>query len=88
MRTKDWKRKPSPITKGKLAAEIAKKASRFLEVNSQCSQTVRDSRKAILSLQDMHRKNTPPVGIDFDRLALIALERVSLDSWQPHVRLM
>jgi hypothetical protein len=34
MRTKDWKRKPSPITKSKLATEVSKKVLRFLDVSA------------------------------------------------------
>lgn len=88
MRTKDWKRKPSPITKAKLATEIAKTVDRFLKVNLQCSQTVRNSRKAILSLQDMRRNTMSLVDVDINHLALVALEHMSFSSWQPHLRLM
>ncbi|KAF9792934.1 hypothetical protein BJ322DRAFT_87519 [Thelephora terrestris] len=70
MRTKDWKRKPSPITKSKLATEVSKKVLRFLE--------------------DMARNRrgdtSPPFRVDFDRIFLVALEHVSLASWQPHLR--
>jgi len=76
MRTKDWKRKPSPITKAKLATEVAKKVNRFLEDNR--GRNHRGSQRDTLS----------PCHVDFDRLVLVALEHVSLASWQPHLRLI
>lgn len=52
-------------------------------------------KAAIPSLQDMrpnHRgfQGDPlsPSRIDFDRLTLVALEHVSMGSWQPHLRLI
>jgi len=75
MRTKDWKRKPSPISKAKLATEVAKKVKRFLE-----------------DMRPNHRGSQgdplSPSRLDFDRLTLVALEHVSMGSWQPHLRLI
>lgn len=90
MRTKDWRRKPSPITKAKLATEVAKKVDRFLKVN-----THRAGHKCnvIPPFQDMYinprnSEWTPPsLGfVNVNRLALVALEHVSMASWQPHLR--
>jgi hypothetical protein len=75
MRTKDWKRKPSPITKAKLATEVAKKLDRFLQEvrpNHWCSEG------GTLS----------PLQVDVNRLVLVALQHVSMGSWQPHLRLI
>jgi len=73
MRTKDWKRKPSPITKAKLATEVAKKVDRFLL----------DMRH---TPRGCHGDAPSPGHIDTSRLALVALEHVSQASWQPHLR--
>lgn len=77
MRTKDWKRKPSPITKAKLSTEVAKKVKRFLE----------DMRRTQRSLRGYQEEDSP-CHVDFDNLVLVALEHVSLASWQPHLRLI
>jgi len=75
MRTKDWRRKPSPITKSKLATEVAKKVDRFLK----------DMRHNPRNAQ----WSPPSLGpVDISRLALVALEHVSMASWQPHLRLI
>jgi len=75
MRTKDWRRKPSPITKAKLATEIAKKVNHFLK----------DMRRAHRGRQgDIFS----PSHLDINRLVLVALEHVSIASWQPHFRLI
>jgi hypothetical protein len=67
MRTKDWRRKPSPITKAKLATEVAKKVDRFLK--------------------DIRRNPQSSLGlVTTNHLALVALEHVSMASWQPHLR--
>jgi hypothetical protein len=75
MRTKDWRRKPSPITKAKLATEVAKKVDRFLK---DMGRNVRGSQGDA----------TLPSHIDINRVALVALEHVSMASWQPHLRLI
>jgi len=75
MRTKDWRRKPSPITKAKLATEVAKKVDRFLK---DMHHNPRNS----------HWTPSSPGPVDVSRLALVALEHVSMASWQPHLRLI
>jgi len=74
MRTKDWRRKPSPITKAKLATEVAKKVDRFLK----------DVRPDLQNPQSPH----PPGPVNINQLALVALEHVSMASWQPHIRII
>ena len=90
MRTKDWKRKPSPITKAKLATEVARKVDRFLKVNA-ClvAHVLVNDSELTCGDQDMNRNRTPSSDpVDFDRLSLVALEHGSLVSWQPHLRLI
>jgi len=75
MRTKDWRRKPSPITKAKLATEVAKKVDSFLK----------DMRRNPRNAQ----WNPSSLGpLDIDHFALVALEHVSMASWQPHLKLI
>jgi len=75
MRTKDWRRKPSPITKAKLATEVAKKVDRFLK---DMHLNTRGSQGCPLS----------PDPVDISHIVLVALEHVSMASWQPHLRLV
>ncbi|KAF9650888.1 hypothetical protein BDM02DRAFT_3185043 [Thelephora ganbajun] len=75
MRTKDWRRKPSPITKAKLSTEVAKKVDRFLK---ELHRNPRNSQ----------RSSPSPGPVDINSLALVALEHVSMASWQPHLRLI
>jgi len=75
MRTKDWRRKPSPISKAKLATEVAKKVDRFLKDTG-------------YNPRSPHWIPSSPGHVNIDRLALVALEHVSMASWQPHLRLI
>lgn len=78
MRTQDWQKHPQPIKKSKLAREV----SRYLEkwINEAASQLFDDN-------EDPKWR----VGANFIRaehVVLVALERVSKGSWQPHFRLV
>jgi hypothetical protein len=83
----------SPITKAKLATEVAKKVDRLLKVGGSCWSQIGDIVPIIRLFQDMQRspRNSqwipPSLGhVTINHLALVALEHVSMASWQPHLR--
>lgn len=94
--TKDFRSPPLPITRSKLAKNVAKTVQRFIEVSSDGhviyvvvltlvfqSQEVKDRR-----MEDP-RKHCWRVGnraIGVDDLILLGLEHVSKGSWQAHLR--
>jgi len=77
IKTRDWRKAPRPINRGKLAIEIAKATRKFISMMQNTPQTDRYWRVGNGANQ-----------IRIDDLVLVRLERVSKASWQPHFRLL
>lgn len=75
IRTLDWREPPNKITRSKLLTEIAKRLEKFLQ---RCHSTPvsPDAQVWRAGVQG---------GIQLDNIAVVALERVALGSWQPHL---
>lgn len=77
IKTRDWRKAPRPISRGKLATEIAKATRKFIDVMQNKPQT------------DYYwRVGDGANQIGINDLVLVRLERVSRASWQPHFRLL
>ncbi|KII85834.1 hypothetical protein PLICRDRAFT_115115 [Plicaturopsis crispa FD-325 SS-3] len=76
--TKDFRNPPGPITRQKLAKNIAKNVQRFLD----------HAAKKAMDEEADGRWRIGPRGIKFEDLALVSLHHVSMGSWQPHLRLI
>ena len=93
--TRDFRSPPGPITRSKLAKNVAKTVQRFIEVSpfSHCS----DRSDLRPCRQDVKTKaleeDTDPkwkIGngsVTLDDLELVGLQHVSMGSWQIHLRL-
>lgn len=77
IKTRDWRKTPRPITRAKLATEIAKTTRKFIDIMEDKPQT--DHR---------WRVGNGANRININDLVLVRLERVSKASWQPHFRLL
>jgi hypothetical protein len=80
--TKDFRSPPGPITKAKLAKNIAKCVQRF----------IKDTQgKPINDEEDTNalrfRVGSGPNDVKLEDLVLVSLHHVSQGSWQPHLRL-
>jgi len=80
--TKDFRSPPGPITRAKLAKNIAKCVQRF----------IKDTQgKNISDEEDINafrfRVGTGPSDVKLEDLILVSLHHVSQGSWQPHLRL-
>jgi len=75
--TKDFRSPPGPITKAKLAKNIARTVERF----------IKEKEKQVLDPDedDSWRVGTGHIGVD--DLVLVGLQHVSKGSWQAHLRL-
>ncbi|KAL0059086.1 hypothetical protein AAF712_014217 [Marasmius tenuissimus] len=77
--TKDFRTPPGPITKAKLAKNVAKCVQRFiLERQSQRLEDESDGR---------WRVGTSPGTIRLEDLVLVSMHHVSMGSWQPQLRI-
>lgn len=75
--TRDFKSPPGPITRAKLAKNIAKNVDRFIQEKS----------KSNIEDDSDGQWRVGPGGIKLDDLVLVSLHHVSRGSWQPHLRL-
>ncbi|KAF9644729.1 hypothetical protein BDM02DRAFT_874158 [Thelephora ganbajun] len=75
IRTKDWRRKPEPVTRAKLATEVAKKVRSFIRDNIDKPTT-----------SGSERWRVGPGFIEVKDLVLIRLLHVSKGSWQAEFR--
>jgi len=75
IKTKDWRRDPQPITKSKLAVEVAKKVQTFVQDNINEPMT-----------PGTERWRVGPSFIQVDDLVLVRLVHVSKGSWQAEFR--
>ncbi|KAH9940945.1 uncharacterized protein BXZ73DRAFT_42374, partial [Epithele typhae] len=77
--TRDFRSPPHPITRAKLAKNVAKTVKRFIEEMS--TQKMEDAAEADWKVGGKH-------GIALEHLMLVGLQHVSMGSWQAHVRLI
>ncbi|KAI0794002.1 hypothetical protein C8Q74DRAFT_1193223 [Fomes fomentarius] len=76
--TRDFRSPPHPITRAKLARNVAKTINRFItEMESQNQEDVNEARWRVGTR-----------GIRLEDLALVGLQHVSMGSWQAHVRVL
>lgn len=75
--TKDFRTPPGPITRAKLAKNVAKCIKRFIE----------DNQKRPLEEDADHSWRVGPAHIRLEDLLLVGLHHVSMGSWQPFIRL-
>ncbi|RPD64280.1 hypothetical protein L226DRAFT_544881 [Lentinus tigrinus ALCF2SS1-7] len=76
--TRDFRSPPHPITRAKLARNVAKTISRFIqEMESQQQEDANEAKWKVGSS-----------GIKLENLMLVGLQHVSMGSWQAHVRLV
>ena len=94
--TRDFRSPPQPITRAKLAKNVAKTVLRFIQVWQPV--WLAFSRDLAKSLQEMEgipleqgaeaEWRVGGRGLKLEDLILVGLEHVSMGSWQPHFRLM
>ncbi|KAI0731285.1 hypothetical protein C8Q76DRAFT_766644 [Earliella scabrosa] len=76
--TRDFRSPPHPITRAKLARNVAKTIQRFVqEMEDQAQEDVSEAKWRVGSR-----------GIQLNDLVLVGLQHVSMGSWQAHVRLL
>ncbi|CAL1697900.1 unnamed protein product [Somion occarium] len=75
--TPDFRIPPAPITRAKLAKNVAKTVQRF--INDMADRPMEDGADV--------RWRVDPGHITIDRLDLVGLQHVSAGSWQAHVHL-
>ncbi|RDX48257.1 hypothetical protein OH76DRAFT_1352884 [Lentinus brumalis] len=76
--TRDFRSPPHPITRAKLAKNVAKTIHRFIqEMESQSQEDAGEAKWRVGSR-----------GIKLEDLMLVGLQHVSMGSWQAHVRLI
>ncbi|KAK7687935.1 hypothetical protein QCA50_009154 [Cerrena zonata] len=75
--TRDFRTPPGPITRAKLAKNVAKTVDRFIIENSQ--KPMEDDADSRWRVGNDH--------ISVDRLEIVGLQHVSMGSWQVHLRL-
>jgi len=79
--TKDFRSPPGPITRAKLAKNVAKCVSRFISEKQHCPlEEDADERWRV-------GNNTGHGQIKLDDLILVSLHHVSMGSWQPQLKL-
>ncbi|KAF4570015.1 hypothetical protein EYR40_009000 [Pleurotus pulmonarius] len=77
--TKDFRSPPGPITRGKLAKNVAKCVKRFIEDRQ--NETMEDEA------DERWRVGSAPTSrIKFEDLVLVSIHHVSMGSWQPQLR--
>ncbi|KAK7031393.1 hypothetical protein R3P38DRAFT_813369 [Favolaschia claudopus] len=77
--TKDFRSPPGPITRAKLAKNVAKCVQRFIQERH--TQPMEDDADA------RWRVGPGPNQIKLEDLVLVSIHHVSMGSWQPHLRL-
>ncbi|KAJ7355581.1 hypothetical protein DFH08DRAFT_852863 [Mycena albidolilacea] len=77
--TKDFRSPPGPITRAKLAKNVAKCVQRFIQERH--GQPMEDDADA------RWRVGPGPNQIKLEDLILVSIHHVSMGSWQPHLRL-
>ncbi|KAG5650837.1 hypothetical protein H0H81_010867 [Sphagnurus paluster] len=77
--TKDFRCPPQPITKAKLAKNIAKCVQRFLDA--------RENKPLDDDVPACWKVGKRPNEIKFEDLILVSMHHVSMGSWQPQLRL-
>ncbi|KAJ7050516.1 hypothetical protein C8F01DRAFT_684005 [Mycena amicta] len=77
--TKDFRSPPGPITRAKLAKNVAKCVQRFIQERQ--GQPMEDDA------DPRWRVGPGPNHIKLDDLVLVSIHHVSMGSWQPHLRL-
>ncbi|KAJ7253233.1 hypothetical protein C8J57DRAFT_1008839, partial [Mycena rebaudengoi] len=77
--TKDFRSPPGPITRAKLAKNVAKCVQRFIQESH--GQPMEDDAYA------RWRVGPGPNQIKLEDLVLVTIHHVSMGSWQPHLRL-
>ncbi|KAJ6496782.1 hypothetical protein DFH09DRAFT_1252283 [Mycena vulgaris] len=77
--TKDFRSPPGPITRAKLAKNVAKCVQRFIQERH--GQPMEDDADA------RWRVGPGPHQIKLEDLILVSIHHVSMGSWQPHLRL-
>ncbi|KAJ7281932.1 hypothetical protein C8J57DRAFT_85901 [Mycena rebaudengoi] len=77
--TKDFRSPPGPITRAKLAKNVAKCVQRFIQERH--GQPMEDDADA------RWRVGPGPNQIKLEDLVLVSIHHVSMGSWQPHLRL-
>ncbi|TFK39968.1 hypothetical protein BDQ12DRAFT_698016 [Crucibulum laeve] len=75
--TKDFRSPPGPITKAKLAKNVAKCVQRFIDERK--NQPLEEETDVRWKIGHPH--------ITLDDIVLVSIHHVSLGSWQPHLRL-
>jgi hypothetical protein len=75
--TKDFRSPPCPITRSKLAKNIARTVERF----------IKEKYRAVMDPDEDPRWRVGPGHITIDDLVLVGLQHVSKGSWQCHLRL-
>ncbi|OSD02980.1 hypothetical protein PYCCODRAFT_279134 [Trametes coccinea BRFM310] len=76
--TRDFRSPPQPVTRSKLARNVAKTVLRFIQENG--LRPMDDNAQHVWRVGDGH--------IVLDDLMLVGLQHVSMGSWQAHLRLM
>ncbi|KAJ7257941.1 hypothetical protein B0H12DRAFT_464314 [Mycena haematopus] len=96
--TKDFRSPPGPITRAKLAKNVAKCVQRFIQVRFSPTMECKPGDLYALS-QERHsqpmeddadarwRVGPGPNQIKLEDLILVSIHHVSMGSWQPHLRL-
>ncbi|KAI0077715.1 hypothetical protein K474DRAFT_1595420 [Panus rudis PR-1116 ss-1] len=77
--TRDFRTPPGPITRAKLAKNVAKTIDRFIKDMQE---------KRMEDDADPRWRVGDHGGISIDRLELVGLQHVSMGSWQAHLRLV
>ncbi|KAG6813821.1 hypothetical protein H0H92_006765 [Tricholoma furcatifolium] len=93
--TKDFRSPPQPITRAKLAKNVAKCVERFLSVCETLIYSIEilkdDQARTGNSLEDdvdpRWKVGLRPHEIKLEDLYLVSMHHVSMGSWQPHLRL-
>jgi hypothetical protein len=94
--TKDFRSPPCPITRSKLAKNIARTVERFIKVlfpyglsivSRLSTFTLQEKSRAAMDPDEDPRWRVGPGHITIDDLVLVGLQHVSKGSWQCHLRL-
>jgi hypothetical protein len=91
----DFKSPKCPITKGKLAKNIANCVKRFIEVRSKVdlrrvaniSHSLKDKEKERMEMEADRKWKVGTRYIRMEDLMLVSLHHISKGSWQPQLRL-
>ncbi|KDQ61577.1 hypothetical protein JAAARDRAFT_123166 [Jaapia argillacea MUCL 33604] len=76
--TKNWKNPPGPITRQKLAKQVARRIEEFVDCMKSCE----------MDEEADQRWRVGSHGISVSNLTLVSLHHVSKGSWQPQLRVI